>query len=201
MSSRSQEREHSTSVVFLEESNEACALLLVLIPLALSTAVMRFGPYLDLSSRLAPDKPLDEAPVASTTEAAVLFERLGEKGRLLYRRHSWWDVRVVVAHAATLTTVLSVALPRASAPRRLSMALLLLPVGAALADFAENVAIAQLVAPWQAPPASWVTFARIATTAKMFAMGTAAVSVIASYSVCGLRVAYKAVRPQSVQGL
>ena len=117
MSSRSQEREHSTSVVFLEESNEACALLLVLIPLALSTAVMRFGPYLDLSSRLAPDKPLDEAPVASTTEAAVLFERLGEAGRLFYRRHSWWDVCVVVAHAATLTIVQSVALPCGRPPR------------------------------------------------------------------------------------
>ena len=131
-------------------------LFIVLILLALSTAIMWLGPYQELSSRLAPDKLFDEAAVTSTPGAATLLARLGEDGRALYRQHFWTDLVFLLANAATLTIVLLVALRSAGAPSWLSPTLLLLPLTAALADFVENVAVAQLLASWDTPSASWI---------------------------------------------
>ena len=69
-----------------------------------------------------------------------------------------------------------VALPRAGVARRYVTALLLFPVVWALADIVENVAVAQLLASWETPLASWVVVGRSATTAKMI-LGVASLLV------------------------
>ena len=152
------------------------ALLIVLALFVLSTAIMMFGPYRELSSRLTPDKPFDEVAAVSSDEAAVRLGRLGDEGRALYHQHFWWDLVFILANASAIGIVMLVALPRAGVARRYVTALLLFPVVWALADIVENVAVAQLLASWETPLASWVVVGRSATTAKMI-LGVASLLV------------------------
>lgn len=162
-------------------------LLIVLILLALATAIMWFGPYPELSSRLAPDKLFDEAPVTSAPEATALLDRLGEDGRALYRQFFWTDLVFLLANGVAFAIVLLAALRGAGAPPWLSPALLVLPLTAALADFVENVAIAQLLASWDAPSTSWITTARIATSTKLIMVGATAVATVAALAGWSIR--------------
>ena len=93
------------------------ALLLVPLALAAGGAVFALGPYGELTARLDPLRPLDEAPAATWAEAQRLFAALGPEGRELYREHFSWDLVFIAANAAAFLLLLAVPLARLGAPR------------------------------------------------------------------------------------
>jgi hypothetical protein len=162
-------------------------LLIVLGLLALATAVMWLGPYRELSSRSAPDKPFDERAVTSAPEATARFDRLGEEGRALYRQFFWTDLVFLLANGAAFTIILLSALRGAGAPRWFSPMLVPLPLTAALADLVENVAVARMLESWDAPSISWIVVARVATSTKLILVGATAAATLAALAGWSIR--------------
>lgn len=163
------------------------ALLLVPLALAAGGAVFALGPYGELTARLDPLRPLDEAPAATWAEAQRLFAALGPEGRELYREHFSWDLVFIAANAAAFLLLLAVPLARLGAPRWARAALLALPLLAAACDVLENVAVARMLAGWEDPQETWLAVAGAATRTKLAANGLAALAVLGAFGLWGIR--------------
>ena len=165
-----------------------CLLITVLTYIVMMFILM---PFLSLSAGLL---PLDMRLTYTLTDVNQLFTTLGSTGRQLYSSFQLADTIFPIALALTLMLLLAIILQRVSDPPQRLALVVFIPLGGALADYAENILIATQLINYPTLSAVTVTIASTFTVIKWSFIIAILVLVIAlgTYSLSKTRKSHSA---------
>lgn len=150
----------------------------IVVALLTGTFLNLYGPYGQLEA-LTGLEPPEERVAGSTRQIGEFLTALGEPGRALYARALWWDFLVALVVPAALALSVLWLVHRLPPVWGFLRWLVLIPVGFAVADVAENALLLMALASFPEAASSWTA---TAASAKLM-LGLASIPIVAVLGV------------------